>query len=346
MKLKLKDLNSNPFKKEINGGKLDKEQVKIIKSNINELGLMGSLPVFKRDNKYFLVAGHHRVQALKEVYGNNFQIEVTIHNYNDDQIMRGMVVENLTQRAGDFREEVENLVMIRKYLKKNSACSNSEQANKKDMKGIQEAGSIRQIANWLNKNGEVMSIGKISEWLRVHDKLDKSILDEISFNKGHTHHEEGKISIEDAKNIARIENKEHQKKMKNLIVDAPLNYKQKSEIISKFNQSTEKVKEAILKKPDINLVDFHKIETRNIDLNREKLHLENHIELREKLSALFKEKLFLKKSSASELEITYHYLLNWIRKDLIPFMKAIEEELKNRGKENEIVFYDFERRKN
>jgi len=55
MELKLKELNSNPFKKEINGGKLNEKIVKKIKAHLKELGLMGSLPVFKKDEKYYLI---------------------------------------------------------------------------------------------------------------------------------------------------------------------------------------------------------------------------------------------------------------------------------------------------
>jgi ParB-like chromosome segregation protein Spo0J len=65
MKIKLCDINSNPFKKDINKGKLNEETIKKIQSNVKELGLMGSLPVFKKENKYYLIAGHHRVEALK-----------------------------------------------------------------------------------------------------------------------------------------------------------------------------------------------------------------------------------------------------------------------------------------
>ena len=68
-----------------------------------------------------------------------------------------MVIENLTQRAGEFREEIANLAAIRKWL---IACSESEQAKHKDIKGLKDSGSIRDIVEWLNKNGEVMSVGK------------------------------------------------------------------------------------------------------------------------------------------------------------------------------------------
>ena len=84
-----------------------------------------------------------------------------------------MVVENLTQRSDELLEVTDNLAVIRKYLK--SACSSAEQAKHKDMKGIQEAGSIRNISAWLNTNGEVMSTGKISEYLKVYDNLDRSL---------------------------------------------------------------------------------------------------------------------------------------------------------------------------
>ena len=134
MKIKISDLKPNPFKKDINGGKLNQEQVNVIKSNIKELGLMGSIPIFKKDNQYFLIAGHHRIEALKQVYGKDFEVEVTLHNYSDENVLRGMVIENLTQRRGDFTEELSNLKVIRKWLQSNPACSTVEQAKRKDMK--------------------------------------------------------------------------------------------------------------------------------------------------------------------------------------------------------------------
>jgi len=76
-------------------------------------------------------------------------------------------------------------------------------------------------------------------------------------------------------------------------------------------------------------------------LNREKLYLEHHIELRDTLNKLLGEKLFLKKSPSTELEVTYHYITNWIKKDLIPFMKEIENELRKRGSEEKIIYYDL-----
>jgi len=112
MKLKISQLKPNPFKKNINSGKLDEETIKKIQSNMEELGLMGSLPVFKKGDKYYLINGHHRQEALKRQFGKDFEVQVTVHNYSEENVLRGMVVENLTQRADE-------LVAIMKYRKDN-----------------------------------------------------------------------------------------------------------------------------------------------------------------------------------------------------------------------------------
>ena len=148
MKIKIKDLNPNPFKKEINKGKLNSEIVRKIQANIKELGLMGALPVIKKDKKFHLIAGHHRVEALKQSFGKDYEVECTLHNYSEENILRGMVVENLTQRADELVEVTENLGAIRKFLKTSAV----QQQDIRDSKGrklhkgnIEEVGSVRNI---------------------------------------------------------------------------------------------------------------------------------------------------------------------------------------------------------
>lgn len=84
-----------------------------------------------------------------------------------------MVIENLTQRTDDFKEIVQNLKCVREYLKTNINRSESEQmkSKRKDGRGgkMDEKGSIRDIAGWLNKHGEVLSFGNISQILSVQD---------------------------------------------------------------------------------------------------------------------------------------------------------------------------------
>jgi len=125
-----------------------------------------------------LINGHHRLEALKRKYGENHQLEVILHKYNEDQVLRGMIIENLTQRQNEFMEETENYVLIRKHLKEKAECSPGEQSvkprnEKGQLQGSQpESGSVRDIANWLDKGtGDIVSIGKISTYLKIYDKL-------------------------------------------------------------------------------------------------------------------------------------------------------------------------------
>ena len=117
---------------------------------MKELGLMGSLPVFKKDNQYFLIAGHHRVEALKRTFGKEHEISVDIKDYSEDQILRGMVVENLTQRDNEAKEIMANLTTIRKHLVKEKMLLDDDGKICPTVGHISttkpfELGSIRQI---------------------------------------------------------------------------------------------------------------------------------------------------------------------------------------------------------
>ena len=252
MKLQLKTLNSNPFKKEINKGKLNQETIDKIKANIKELGLMGALPIIKKENKFHLIMGHHRVEALKQTFGKDYEIEVTLHDYDDEKVLRGMIIENLTQRADELVEVTENLGAIRKFLKETAV----QQLDSRDCKGrqlhkgnIEEAGSVRNIHDWLNKNGEVMSISKVAEYLKVHDNLDKKLLktavNSLSGKK------EDKIGIEEAKLLSKI-NKADQHIIKKALDETGLDYKHKSLLVTDYKKADMKTQDAI-KKGEMNI---------------------------------------------------------------------------------------------
>jgi hypothetical protein len=262
MKIKISELNPNPFKKDINEGKIKKEIVKKIKSNIKELGLMGSLPIFKKEKKYYLVAGHHRLQALKETFGNSFEVEVTLHNYSNENILRGMVVENLSQRGNELMEVTENLNAIRKFLRSRSDAEQLLKTQGKRTDLPYESGTIREIHSWLNKNDNIMSIGKISEYLKVYDNLNRELL-KTAVDK--TANKEEGISIEDAKNLARLDKKE-QVEVKELLDKTGLDYKGKSKLVTEFINSPEDMQEKVLKE-EIDIKDLP-IEKFKIELKK------------------------------------------------------------------------------
>lgn len=252
MKLKVCDIKPNPYKKEINGGRLNKEQVERIKSNMKELGLMGSIPVVKIGEDYHAVNGHHRLQALKEVYGKEFEIEVTMHKYNDEQLLRGMVIENLSQRSGEFREETENLKMIRNYLIKKNNCSHHEQKLKSIKVGRPEgleAGSVRDIAKWLNLSGEVMAEGKIGQLLRISDKLAPELQEKIVKLKAGDKEmdKEPVLKYASARALTAIDSHEEQKKVFNALKKSREKVADEQvKLISAYVESPQSVKDKVV----------------------------------------------------------------------------------------------------
>lgn len=224
MKLKLSELHPNPYKKWISEGKLNQEQVNKLLSNLEELGHMGSIPVVTRKNKYYLVSHHHRVEALKQLHGKDYEVEVTLHDYTDSQLFRGMVVENLTQRAGEFREEMENAVATEKYLNENlgelkdlrsdrqTLSVTSHGKGEKFKKEYQNKACSEDIARWLDPGEKVIMKSKVKDLLSVAHNLSPVLIEEVKRTHSGSASKRGEIlSQTQAVMLSRIDDHEEQK---------------------------------------------------------------------------------------------------------------------------------------
>jgi len=285
MKLKIKELNANPFKKEINKGKLDEDTIKKIQNNIKELGLMGSLPIFKKDNKYYLVAGHHRVEALKRVFGKNYEIDVDLKNYNEDQILRGMIVENLTQRDNEHNEETSNILAIKKYLLENKMLLGKDgkfihptvgqmKSSREDGRGgkTDEYGSISQISLWLDKgSGDVMRKSKIGDLIQVYKELSPELRKRIH-KVGGGKAPKDVVTVKQATELVRV-TKDH-KEQEELWGSMKKEDGRPHELLIKYKEAPEEIKEKV-RKGDIDLKD---VEEATIDVQIKQSNKEGHTE--------------------------------------------------------------------
>jgi hypothetical protein len=255
MKLKLSQLKPNPFKKEINGGKLNKEQVEKIKANIKQLGLMGSLPAFKKDGQFYLVNGHHRVQALKEVYGKDFEIDVDVKDYSEDQIFRGMVIENLTQRSGEYREEKDNIVAVRKYLAEYSEefkkIRESNRGESPRLKGGEylKAVTANDIAEWIDANtGKVIDKDEIIDLLNINDhlapELEKTVVKK--HDKTKEIRDDESLNYTQAIILSRIEDKKEQKDLAIALKKTPeQRVREQTKLITQYKDASEETKQKV-----------------------------------------------------------------------------------------------------
>jgi len=248
MKLKLKDIKPNPFKKEINNGKLIEEQVKRIQSNIKELGLMGAFPIVKINNQWHLVSGHHRKEALKRAFGENYEVECVEHKYSKEQLLRGMIIENVSQRGIEYEEITGNLLAIKNWLKI-SARTPSVQAKRKDIKGVFDAGSTSDIYNWLNKNGEVLSQSTIKKYIRIADDLSPSLKKKVKTVKaGQTQedmNEEGKISSKIADALTGFKDHIEQEDLAKSLKESKLNGVEQCKNLVIYKEASEEIKEKV-----------------------------------------------------------------------------------------------------
>lgn len=356
MKLKLSELHPNPFKKNINGGKLSEEVISKITANIKELGLMGALPVFKRGNKYFLIAGHHRVEALKRVFGKNFEIEATLHNYNDDQVLRGMVVENLTQRDAELRETAENLAAIRNYLMNVQTLNTHKKLDSKGRENRQqESGSIRHIHDWLHKNrkSEILPIGRISECLQVYDKLAPELIDQVKKTQASTALERDEALQEtQAVYLARFDDHAEQKALaKALKASREQRVRDQGKLITQYKEAKkiepEIAREVLAGKRDLADVGFPKL--LNDFTDEEKAY--HYVSKMQEFLTWFENDIpLLKKNfsnlSTKELTTFLIFMRSWGMKAFSPLYKYISEEVYKRGekdgkvKKGQFIFTD------
>lgn len=187
IKIALKDIKPNPFKKEIDKGRLNEEQVEKLVEGYRQTTFHENLLARKtKDGEVQLVYGHHRLEAAKRVYGPNHEIMLNIVDYSDEQMIIDMCRENLTQRGNEFRNEADAVMLAKKYLE--GITVQHLDSNQKKERGYhghvhQEVGA-RQIAEFLSKEGKTVSKSKVATILKMEETLAPDIKERVMKFKG------------------------------------------------------------------------------------------------------------------------------------------------------------------
>jgi ParB/RepB/Spo0J family partition protein len=93
MKVKLKNIRNNPHR-DFNLNPLNAEKVNRLKESIEETEFWDNILARKKGDSYELAYGHHRVQALKEIFDEDYLIEIIVRDLNDDDMLKIMINEN------------------------------------------------------------------------------------------------------------------------------------------------------------------------------------------------------------------------------------------------------------
>ena len=93
MKTKLNQIKKNPFR-DLKKYPLDIDKIKKLEKSIKETDFWDNLLARCVDNEIQLAYGHHRLEALKNIYGGNFEIDIAVKKINDETMFKIMVNEN------------------------------------------------------------------------------------------------------------------------------------------------------------------------------------------------------------------------------------------------------------
>ena len=264
MKIKLSKLKPNPFKKQISKGELNKEQVNKIKANIKELGFFDALPVFKKGDNFHLVAGHHRLQALKEAFGKNYEVEVVVNDYSEEQVAKGMIIENLTQRSDDYREKSDNVLFAKYFMSERKEilqrCRMESGRHIEKLKDeYKDKVTANDISEWIDKNsGDVIHKNEINELIRIKENLNPKLEKEV--NKKHSksaeEREDDTPNYTQAIILSGIEDKKEQEQLLKVLKSSrEQRVRNQSALITQYKKAPDKVKEQI-KKGEVDLADI------------------------------------------------------------------------------------------
>lgn len=92
MKIQVKDVVANPFRK-LEKYPIDPYKVQALKTSIQETSFWDNILTRKRDGKYQIAYGHHRLLALQEL--GIEEIDVPVKEISDADMIRIMANENM-----------------------------------------------------------------------------------------------------------------------------------------------------------------------------------------------------------------------------------------------------------
>jgi len=197
MKVKLKELKPNPFKKYINGGVLNPQKIDLLKESIKQDGFWDNVICRKNGNGYEIAYGHHRLEAAKQVLGGNHEIDIPVKELTDEMMVRILGNENCMQNEEYAIYQVDQVLLAKKWLEENrrNNIQSSKQSHKDEI-GSRQISEFLGVKNW--------HFTKVAEYLRISEKLNPKILHEMKNAPNSGGEDVDELTVSHASRIARL----------------------------------------------------------------------------------------------------------------------------------------------
>ena len=165
MKLKLKDLQPNPFR-DYDNYPLVEAKVTALEDTIKETGFWNNIPVRKNGTGYQIHFGHHRIQALKNVYGEEKMFNFPVDDVDDETMHKRMVAENAEEWGATTRQIDENVRTTKNFLTNNLEIA-AKYTNRPELLDPSQNGTgtsigKKTIHNYLESINSSWSMKKVS----------------------------------------------------------------------------------------------------------------------------------------------------------------------------------------
>jgi hypothetical protein len=127
----LGELKPNPFKKDIQNGRIDPVVVKQIVESTKKTSFWEQWVARKYGDEYQIAFGHHRLAAAIELFGKKHEVSVQIEPYTDEQMLIALADENAGPES-TLHERIDTVLVAQKFLNEHpESCKRNISAGRK-----------------------------------------------------------------------------------------------------------------------------------------------------------------------------------------------------------------------
>lgn len=119
-KVKLSDLNPNPYR-DIGVYPFKRDKIDALKTSINDTGFWDNILAREYNGQIQIAYGHHRLNALQELYCEDidFEVDIPVKDLSDAMMIKIMARENMEEWKTDPAIIDETVKLAKRFLENN-----------------------------------------------------------------------------------------------------------------------------------------------------------------------------------------------------------------------------------
>jgi hypothetical protein len=167
---KVSEILPNPHRSSIGGGTLHPDKIEALKASIQKNGVWDGWPVRRNaQGNLEMVGSTHRLKATRDLFGGSHTLRFQLVDYDDAQMLRGMIDENLAgaeSKSLPVREQADYVVTTKSYIISNpSACT---------LKGKHEHGDVDCLLQFLGESWTAVRLNTLLSMELLAPELGKT----------------------------------------------------------------------------------------------------------------------------------------------------------------------------